>query len=172
MSARSRAGAAAQRAGSSLEADLLAGYRPPFVFLQRTGPPWHYVKDGRGGLRVVIDEDGVPDWHATVMGDAWVFETKATSGDRWPLAKLEPAQAEHLAGQHAAKATVGVLVRFDKTGAVFWLPWPALQPLYDAWRVDSGLGLTKRGDASLTAADCGRIGRRVVCLRWWLEVAP
>ena len=165
MSARSRAGAAAQRAGSSFEADLLAGYRPPFVFLQRTGPPWHYVKTP-GGLKVVIDEDGVPDWHATVRGLAWVFETKATSGDRWPLAKLEAEQAAHLTGQAGAGATCGVLLRYDRRAEVYWLPWETLAPLWRAREV----GAVARGDASLTREDCSRIGWRVRGLAWW--VAP
>lgn len=169
MSARSRAGAAAQRAGSSFEADLLAGYRPPHVHLQRTSPPWHYAMI-KGVLTPVVDEDGVPDFHGAVDGRLVAFDAKSTKDTRWKLAMVKKEQAEHLAEVVKRGCIAGILVRFDGMMETYWLPWPALEPIYDAWRADAALGLTKRGDASLTAADCVRIGWRVRGLAWW--VAP
>ena len=171
MSARSRAGAAAQRAGSSFEADLLDAHRPTHVHLQRTSPPWHYAMI-KGVLTAIVDEEGVPDFHGAVDGRLVAFDAKSTKDTRWKLAMVKKEQAAHLAEAVKRRCIAGILVRFDGMMETYWLPWPALEPIYDAWRADSALGLTKRGDASLTAADCGRIGRRVVCLRWWLEVAP
>ena len=160
---RRKAGAAAQRAGASFEGDLLKAYRPQNVALQRTGPPWHYVKTP-GGLKVVIDEDGVPDWHATVSGHAWVFESKATSGATWEVKHLEQAQAEHLDRQRQAGAVTGVLLRFDATGVVVWMSWLAFGPRWWAWWITPR---AKAGTASLTPEQAASMGRVVVGLKWW-----
>ena len=52
-----RTGKQSRDRGEQFEADLLRAYRPPSVYLQRTSPPWRYVRAGRV-LKVVVTEEG------------------------------------------------------------------------------------------------------------------
>jgi len=158
-----RASARASRdRGAEFEADVLRGFRPAWVYLQRTSPPWKYVREGKA-LKVVVEENGVPDFHGGVHGRAVVFDAKATGEARWKLSHMTKEQAEHLDGAMGRQVIAGVLLRFDSTQAVYWLPWPMLGPVWWAW----WLGTAERGEASLTEADAGRLGVKVVGLRWW-----
>ncbi len=160
--ARRASARAARDRGAEFEGDILHAHRPAFVYLQRTSPPWKYVRKGRA-LVPVVEEVGVPDFHAAVYGRAVVFDAKATGEARWSLKHLTKEQAEHLDAAIGRQVIAGVLLRFDATQAVYWLPWPALGPEWRAWWI----GMAARGEASLTEADAGRLGVKGVGLRWW-----
>ena len=160
--ARRAAGRAAQDRGKVFEREIRKGHRPAFVYLQPTPPPWRYVRKGRA-LVPVVEEVGVPDFHGGVHGRAVVFDAKATGERRWGLSHLTKEQAEHLDGAISRQVIAGVLLRFDSTQAVYWLPWPALGAVWWAWhRGDAG-----RGEASLTHGDAAQLGESVSGLRWW-----
>lgn len=157
-----RTGKQSRDRGEQFEADLLRAYRPPSVYLQRTSPPWRYVRAGRV-LKVVVTEEGVPDFHAAVDGRAVVLDAKATAGDRWEFDHLTIKQAEHFDAADARGVLAGILLRWDARQVVHWLPWPALAPRWYAWR----RGTSARGGASITPRDAAELGREVVGLRWW-----
>jgi penicillin-binding protein-related factor A (putative recombinase) len=160
--ARRAAGKKAQDRGKVFEREIRKGHRPAFVYLQPTPPPWHYVREGKA-LKAVVEEVGVPDFHGGVHGRAVVFDAKATGEARWSLKHLTKEQAEHLDAAMGRQVIAGVLLRFDSTQAVYWLPWPMLGPVWWAWHG----GTSGRGDASLTEAGAGWLGVKVVGLRWW-----
>ncbi len=163
--ARRAAGRKAQDRGKVFERELRTGHRPAHVYLQPTPPPWRYVRKGRQ-LVPVVEEVGVPDFHGAVNGRIVVFDAKATGERRWSLSHLTKEQAEHLDWATSRHVVAGVLLRFDATQAVYWLPWPELEPMWWAWHS----GTAERGEASLTEADAGRLGVRVVGMRWWEAV--
>lgn len=160
-----RTGKQSRDRGEQFEADLLRAYRPPSVYLQRTSPPWRYVRAGRV-LKVVVTEEGVPDFHGAVAGRAVVLDAKATAGDRWEFDHLTVAQAEHFDAADARGVLAGILLRWDARQVVHWLPWPALAPRWYAWH----RGTVARGGASITPRDADALGREVVGLRWWQVV--
>ncbi len=160
--ARRAAGKKAQDRGKVFEWEIHTGHRPAHVYLQPTPPPWRYVRKGRA-LVPVVEEVGVPDFHAGVHGRAVVFDAKATGESRWGLKHLTKEQAEHLDAAMGRQVIAGVLLRFDSSQAVYWLPWPALGPEWRAWWI----GMAARGEASLAEADAGRLGVKGVGLRWW-----
>ena len=156
---RSIAGRRAKSQGDSWEQRILEMPRPPHVHLQRTSPPWRYVKQGNT-LKVVVTEVGVPDFHGHINGAFFAFDAKRTEKDRWPLRDLSPEQAEHFV---LARLPDRVGVMLDLCGEVWWLPWSGLCSRWQTWNA----GSSARGEASLTANDCNYIGRRVQGMRWW-----
>jgi penicillin-binding protein-related factor A (putative recombinase) len=160
--AKRAAGRKAQDRGKALERDIRSGARPMYVYLQPTPPPWRYVRRGRQ-LVPVVEEAGVPDFHAAVNGRAVVCDAKATGAERWSLSHLTVEQAEHLAEAEARGVVAGVLLRFDASASVYWLPWPRLAPAWWTWH----RGQAAHGDASLTEEDAAQLGVRIVGLRWW-----
>ena len=159
---RRTAGRAARAAGESLEADILSGNRPRWVYLARTSEPTKVVK-ARGTLTRVAVGAGVADFHGGVHGRLVVMEAKSTREDRWPLKALTDEQARGLDAAMAAGCRAGVILRYDATRRVVWLPWGALGPAWRRWSA----GMAERGAASLAWDDALGIGREVVMLRWW-----
>lgn len=158
-------GKAARDRGEAFETDLLTAYRPDHVYLQRTSPPWRYVRKGRT-LAVVVVEEGVPDFHGAIDGRAVVLDAKATGDARWELRNIDADLATHLDTAHARGVVAGILLRWDASGAVYWLPWQALGPLWHGWR----RGIARHGEASITPRDAAQLGREVRGMRWWEAV--
>lgn len=161
---RRLSGRAARSAGASFEADVLRACRPPGIALSRVGPYTEVIHRG-GRLERIVPADAVPvvDFHATVAGRSWWWDAKSTRDPRWEWKCLDAAQADHLDRERDAGAVTGILLRYDATAAVYWLPWEAAGPVYRAWQG----GRAARGEASLTEAGAAALGRRVVGLRWF-----
>lgn len=164
---RALAGRAARSAGERLESDLVRGFRPPGVYLRRTSPAYamHHI-DGRLTPVVIDRERGCPDFHGAVRGVPVAFEAKSTTDARWKLRQLAENQAQALGDAMQAGVVVGVLLRYDMTNGVWWLPWRSLRD----WWIPAVNGNAARGLASVTEDQCESIGRRVVGLRWWEAV--
>lgn len=97
---------------------------------------------------------GAPDWVLITRGVAILGDDKDCRGSRWPLAGLKQHQAEAFARWQAQGGLCCVLLRL---GTERWvLPWARLSGPWSAWRAgDAG-----RGEASLSAEDCAKLGAR------------
>lgn len=162
--------AVARSRGEALERDIMNAYRPPEVYLRRTSPATRTVRKGVV-LTLVVEasEIGCPDFHGCYRGRAVAFECKATSMDRWSMANLDANQAKALTEAEKSGCLTGIVIRFDQSAQVYWIPWTILRPYYQQFAA----GTARYGDRSLTELDCGALGHRLSALRWWdAAVAP
>lgn len=122
----------------------------------------------RGRFSACWGGDGPPDFMGYLCdsGRAVCFDAKSCAGPRFPLAQIETHQARDL----TAFGPMGLPFIALRMGASAWvLPWHnALDSIW--WRWSDGLA--ERGDASLTAASCDRIGWRMRTPGDWLDAIP
>jgi penicillin-binding protein-related factor A (putative recombinase) len=115
----------------------------------------------RGVFPAIYVKRGAPDFHAQVAGASLLFDAKSTiDPDRWPLADLPGHQAAAFDRHEAQQGRAFVLLLLGKV--VFLLPWSALGPRWRRWEE----GKAARGEASLTVADCDRLGYRCSWVDW------
>ena len=170
MSARRKiAGAAAHDAGEAFESDLRRGDRPANVYLCRTGPDTRMVwQDGRLTRIAEKSSEGIPDFHGTVDGVGFCFDAKSTTDVRWKLRQLKPEQAAWLSEAAGRGCSAGVLLRFDLTQRVVYLPWRILDV---PWTACAAVSRAASGTASWTWEDClSHGGVAITGLRWWDEI--
>jgi recombination protein U len=118
-------------------------------------------KATRGVFPAIYVKRGAPDFHAQAGGHSLLFDAKSTiDPDRWPLADLPGHQAAAFDRHEAQRGRAFVLLLLGRV--VYLLPWAALAPRYHRWSA----GLAARGEASLTVADCDRLGRRCAWVDW------
>ena len=139
----------------------------------RLGPPGRIVGPiVRGVAPVVLLGPAPPDWLVRLNdGRCVVFDVKSGAGPRWPLAQIEPHQADHLdsfdpgGNGHTSSAILLCLA-----GRWWWCPWRGAHrngyhgvgALYRDWRRDGG----RKARASLTAEELGSIGDEVGMGDW------
>ena len=117
-----------------------------------------------GTLKVAYTTTGHPDYAVQAGGVSFLFDAKHTEGDRWPLKDLPPHQAERLERHSRHGGCSFVLVELG--GVTYLLPWVGpLSERYSAW----ACGMAKRGEASLTVADCRDIGTALSGVDWLAE---
>jgi penicillin-binding protein-related factor A (putative recombinase) len=139
----------------------VGGYRAQgWLCLRQYAPS---VVVGDGSMAKVIGR-AAPDWLLTRHGVVVVAELKSTETLRWSLADLADHQASWLDNAAGAGASAGVLLQLGD-GAVWWLPWYELRPVWVRWR----RGEAARGEASLDDAALLRLGERAD--GDWLAVA-
>lgn len=122
-------------------------------------------KGVKGVFPAIYVKRGAPDFHAQVAGFSLLFDAKSTiQTERWSLADLPAHQAAAFDRheQQGGKSFVLLLLG----SKVYLLPWSNVGPV---WK-NRDRGLAKRGEASLTVADCDRLG---FSCRWvhWLPTA-
>lgn len=115
----------------------------------------------RGVFPAIYVKRGAPDFHAQVDGHSLLFDAKSTiDADRWELKDLPGHQAGAFDRHEAQRGRAFVLLLLGKV--VYLLPWAALAPRYRRWE----RGEAARGEASLTVADCDRLGLRCAWVNW------
>ena len=118
-------------------------------------------KAQRGVFPAIYVKRGAPDFHAQVDGASLLFDAKSTiDPDRWPLADLPGHQAAAFDRHEAQRGRAFVLLLLGR--AVYLLPWSALAPRWRRWND----GKAARGEASVTVADCERLGLRCAWVDW------
>lgn len=118
-------------------------------------------KAKNGVFPAIYVKRGAPDFHAQVAGHSLLFDAKSTiDEDRWPLADLPGHQAGAFDRHEAQRGRAFVLLLLGRV--VYLLPWAALAPRWHRW--DDGKAA--RGEASLTVADCDRLGFRCAWVNW------
>jgi len=166
-------GRKARANGESFEARLdwqHAQYRARGVAVLRQGPPSRPVRATMGGRSTILLlplGDAPPDFLAIADGITYLFDAKSQEEGPWPLSKLEPHQARALDAATLAgcgHVVAGIVLSLEGGRRVFWCPWTALAPLWWAWH--RRVGTAARGTASLSAEDCGRIGRECSGADW------
>lgn len=145
-----------------------AGYmRQGRALVTRNPPPMKIlraIKGKPGQFVCCFESEGPPDYSAQSGPYAFLFDAKDCADTRWPFDHL-PAHQAHRFDAHEAQdphAVAGVVLRMS--GAVWWLPWVAVGPLW--WEHAGKVGRAARGTASLSVADCDRVGRRAVGADW------
>ena len=140
----------------------------------RLGPPGRIVGPiVRGVAPIVLLGPAPPDWLVRLTsGHVLVFDIKSHAGPRWPLAQIEPHQADHLDGfdpgggnPHTSSAILLCLA-----GEWWWCPWRGahsngyhgIGALYRDWRRDGG----RKTRASLTTEDLDSVGTHVGMGDW------
>ena len=114
-----------------------------------------------GALKVAYVATGHPDYAVQAAGVSFLFDAKHTEGDRWPLKDLPEHQADRLSLHARHGGYSFVLVEIG--GVTYLLPWVGpLSERYSAW----ACGLAKRGESSLTVADCRDIGIPLSGVDW------
>lgn len=137
---------------------------PPTVRVLRRLPS-RIKRSGKPGapeFAVVFEGEGPPDYFVQAAGVAIVADAKDCAADRWPFDHLPPNQAWRFDAHEEQGGTAGVILRM--AGAVWWLPWVAVGPLW--WEHAGKVGRAARGTASLSVADCDRIGVRCKGCDW------
>lgn len=159
--------------GETFEARLdwqHAQYRARGVAVLRQGPPSRPVRAtlaGRSAVLLLPLGDAPPDFLAIADGTTYLFDAKSQEEGPWPLARLEEHQARALDAATLAgcgRVVAGVVLSMERGRRVWWLGWRELAPLWWAWR--RRVGVAPRGSASLSAEDCGRIGRECGGVDW------
>ena len=146
-------------------ADLHAIYeRQGRASVIRTPPAMRILRaaGGPGQFVCVFDGEGPPDLFVMAGGVAIVADAKDCASDRWALEHLPKHQADRFDAHERQGGTAGVILRM--AGAVWWLPWVAVGPLW--WEHAGKVGRAARGTASLSVADCDRIGLRCRGADW------
>lgn len=115
----------------------------------------------KGVFPAIYVKRGAPDFHAQVAGASLLFDAKSTvDTHRWELKDLASHQAAAFDRHEAQRGRAFVLLLLGR--AVYLLPWSTLAPRYRRWAA----GLAARGEASLTVADCDRLGFRCSWVDW------
>lgn len=167
--------------GAELERDLGAVHallRPRGYYVVRTSPPSKVVR-GKGGLRIIYEGHGLPDFHGWGPCGPLTFDAKHVTGTRWELRQLgdyvDPeSQARHFDAAVAAGGMAGVVLRFYVGAGAwdYWIGWgrPGDGSLRDRWEEGVRPPVVS-GRASLDVAECQRIGIRLCGLDWTAALA-
>lgn len=122
----------------------------------RVPTPYKVIRPGTPPTLIVVPErKGEPDYAIQTGGLALLLDAKECAADRWPLSHLPDQQAERF-NKHTRQCG-HAFVLLNLQGANYLLPWANLGPAWHDWHV----GKAKRGSATLNAAACSDIGRRL-----------
>lgn len=138
---------------------------PSMKVLRPAGKPGQFVACYEG--------EGPPDWFVQAGGVSIVADVKDCAADRWPLDHLPKHQADRFDKHEAHGGVAGIILRMR--GVVWWLPWRSdldgFGFLRSVWFTHHDtVGRAAPGTASLSVADCDRMGRRA-CGADWLSAA-
>lgn len=81
----------------------------------------------------------------------FIFDAKQTTGQSFPLAKVEEHQIVRLRRSAKCGNTAGLMIKFSELDRVFWIDADTLEERYTAWKKQPGKAA--RGTASLSIAD-------------------
>lgn len=128
----------------------------------RIPAPMQPIGKAKGGVfPAIYVKRGAPDFHAQVDGSSLLFDAKSTiDADRWPFSDLPPHQAAAFDRHERHGGRAFVLLLLGRV--VYLLPWSEIGQRYRRWQA----GDAKRGEASLTAEDCERLGYRCAWVDW------
>lgn len=117
---------------------------------------------GKGRFAASFAAEGPPDYTIQAFGVAILLEAKSIRDDRLPLARIEPHQAERMTRHEAHEGRALVLASLD--GAVWFLPWATLGPLWTAHANRTGRAAS--GEASIGPDVLGIIGFQLRDADW------